>query len=119
MTPFWTFTDRVPRSRQEAMFALAEFADVVAILAASAVSHFEIERRRSGDGHRRAFFKFDVQGQTYDAFFNSPVGLRAQYARGVETGEKANRLLLDALSRPVVCALCASSTAKRARRVPN
>ncbi|HEY8130457.1 MAG TPA: hypothetical protein VII12_01085, partial [Thermoanaerobaculia bacterium] len=35
---------------------------------------------------------------TYDAFFNAPVGLRAQYARSASHGEAANRRVITLLA---------------------
>jgi hypothetical protein len=46
---------------------------------------------------QRAFFKLHLPNCDYDAFFNSPVGYRAQYCIGVENGEARNREILAAL----------------------
>jgi hypothetical protein len=43
-----------------------------------------------------------VSPDAYDAFFNSPLGYRAQYARSITEGEKANRQLLSALEPGLV-----------------
>ncbi len=51
---------------------------------------------------RRAVFLAEVPSQTYDSFFNSPFGYRAQYARGVECGEQANRLLINTLTTDMI-----------------
>jgi hypothetical protein len=47
---------------------------------------------------QRAFFKVHIPKRDYDAFFNSPVGYRAQYCIGVENGETRNREILAALA---------------------
>jgi hypothetical protein len=100
LAPFWTFTDLVPVERQRAMLALIDLSEVTALVASCPVAHFQLESKRHGycAGTQRAFFKIDAGGGTYDAFFNSPVGIRSQYCRSVEQGEKANRQLLDSIT---------------------
>lgn len=53
---------------------------------------FRFERLR---GCNRAAFLLYLPEHIYDAFFNSPVGYRAQYAISQRQGEKANRSLID------------------------
>jgi hypothetical protein len=48
-------------------------------------------------GWTSASFDVRVHADVYEAFFNSPRGLRGQYATNESTGWKANRKLLDAL----------------------
>jgi len=45
-------------------------------------------------------FRVRVPESVYDAFFNSPVGYRAQYRLAIEQGERCNRELIDALTPP-------------------
>jgi len=101
LKPFWTFTDLVPADRQRAMLGLVDFAEVLALVAAQPVVAFSLEPRKLGDcfGTSRAFFKIDAGVAVYDAFFNSPVGLRSQYCRSIEQGEHANRRLVDSVTR--------------------
>lgn len=46
---------------------------------------------------RRPVFSFEVSQNTFDAFFNSPVGYRAQYLADPETGQAANGRLMKRL----------------------
>jgi hypothetical protein len=51
---------------------------------------------------RRAAFRVEVKPWLYDAFFNSSVGYRAQYAVSALRGEEKNWELLNALSPGLV-----------------
>jgi hypothetical protein len=53
-------------------------------------------------GCGRAEFLLQVHPCIYDAFFNSPVGYRAQYALGPALGRSKNRELLDALKTKLI-----------------
>lgn len=78
----------------------SSFEAVQARLAAARVAAFIWEPYRGPElrGCHRASFLLDVSASTYDAFFNSPVGLRAQYALAPAHGEAANRRLLTVLA---------------------
>jgi hypothetical protein len=54
-------------------------------------------RKRGDQALRRLSFRIDADPQAVDAFFNSPVGYRGQYARSMDKGESANRCLVDAI----------------------
>lgn len=95
--PFWNFTDFVPKERREKMLALASFDEVIEQVTAGSVDWFEFEPRRNSE-YRRIFFRLRVGKTAYDAFFNSPVGYRAQYCMGVENGLKQNRRLIEAVT---------------------
>lgn len=47
---------------------------------------------------RRPVFSFEVGQDTFDAFFNSPVGYRAQYLSDPETGQAMNGQLIRRLA---------------------
>lgn len=47
---------------------------------------------------RRPVFSFEVSQDTFDAFFNSPVGYRAQYLADPEAGQTANGHLIKRLA---------------------
>ena len=51
---------------------------------------------------RRPVFSFEVSQNTFDAFFNSPVGYRAQYLADPETGQAANGRLMKRLLPKVI-----------------
>jgi hypothetical protein len=53
-------------------------------------------------GCRRARFLLQVPPAIYDAFFNAPVGLRAQFALDPEVGQKSNRELIDSLKSHLI-----------------
>jgi len=96
LEPFWTFTDFVPKDRREKMLTLTSFDEVIAQVTAGSVDWYEIETRKNSE-YRRIFFRLHVGKTTYDAFFNSPVGYRAQYCKGIENGLKQNRRLIEAV----------------------
>ena len=95
--PLWDFTEFVPQDRREKMMALTSFEDVIEQLTAGSIDRIEFEPRGNSE-HRRIFFKVCVGKTAYDAFFNSPIGYRAQYCMDIENGLKQNRRLMEALT---------------------
>jgi hypothetical protein len=95
--PLWSFAPTVPALRTGALLAYRSFEAVLELLATATVSAFTWEpfKRESLRGCNRAAFLIDVTPEAYDAFFISPMGLRAQYAVSVTHGEAANRRLLS------------------------
>ncbi len=95
----WSFTAQVPASRADLLLAHESFLAVENLIAAARITEFTWEPYRHGElkGCNRAAFLVEVPSSSYDAFFNSPVGLRAQYAISPAQGEGANRRLLNAL----------------------
>lgn len=96
----WSFTEQVPQVRVKRLMSHTSFEAVQARVAAARVTAFVWEPYRGPElrGCHRASFLLDVSASTYDAFFNSPVGLRAQYALTPAHGEAANRRLLTVLA---------------------
>lgn len=93
---YWQFAPHVPRDRVDHLLSLTDFGAVLAALQCAHVEAFVWERAIKPHllGCCRAAFRLRVSAQAYDAFFNSPVGYRAQYAASVAAGESANRQLL-------------------------
>lgn len=91
----------LPRERVERLVRYSNFGAVVDLIKNSALivqfawEPFEAERLR---GCHRASYLLQVSPDAYDAFFNSPVGYRGQFARNVHVGEAANRELLNELA---------------------
>ena len=100
MNALWDFTALVPRKRCEKLLAIASFDEVINRIVRGTVDSFKAEPRENPpcQGCLRAFFRLHVNECDYDAFFNSPVGYRAQYCIGVEHGEKQNRRLIEAIT---------------------
>jgi hypothetical protein len=100
MQHLWGFSAAVSEIRQRGLVAIADFAAVVARVVEGTVVRFAVEPRQNPPclGAYRAVFRLRVAGPAYDAFFNSPVGYRAQYSVGVEQGEQCNRELIAALT---------------------
>jgi hypothetical protein len=94
--PFWNFTECVPKDRREKMLALASFDEVIKQITTGLVDWFEFEPRRNSE-YCRILFRLRVGKAAYDAFFNSPVGYRAQYCISAENGMKQNRRLIEAV----------------------
>lgn len=98
--PLWTFYDSVPETRRKQLLELHSFENIVGglILCADVIAFArgkpQIDELR---GCTRAEFLLNVPSYLYDAFFNSPVGYRAQYAVAVSQGEQQNQELVRAL----------------------
>jgi hypothetical protein len=95
----WGFSPMVPAERSRKLLAVADFDEVVDRIRAGSIEFVQAEPRKNPPclGCYRAFFKVHLPERDYDAFFNAPVGYRAQYAIGVENGELKNRELLTSL----------------------
>lgn len=88
------------------MDAISSFDEVVALLASGTVRTPRGEwRTKSPLDLVRFEAVLDVGCKGYDAFFNSPVGYRAQYCLGVEFGLKQNRQLIDLLTDACLASL--------------
>jgi hypothetical protein len=94
--PLWDFTELVAKDRREKMLALSSFDEVIAHVVGGSIDGFKFEPHRPFEYHR-IFFRIHVGKTAYDAFFNSPVGIRAQYCMDPENGLKQNRSLIEAL----------------------
>jgi hypothetical protein len=101
-TKIWDFTSAVPEERQRFLLSIPHFAAVLEHVGKGVVVSFAVEPRHNPpcEGAHRAVFRLRVAPAAYDAFFNSPVGYRAQYCISVENGERHNRELIDLLTRP-------------------
>lgn len=97
--PLWSFANSINTRRARLMLGHPSFNAVLTLVASARVSAFcwRPYRKEKLRGCYRAEFLLTVKPNTYGAFFNSPVGLRAQYAVSAEHGETANRLLLSRL----------------------
>jgi hypothetical protein len=98
--PLWKFHLNIDGARQDSLFAWTSFENVIgALLLGTEVAAF---RWRAANwvvlaGCHRAEFLLNVSTHTYDGFFNSPVGYRAQYAISAANGVAKNRELIDSL----------------------
>jgi hypothetical protein len=92
----WEFRGSVEGVRAARLSSYPTFDAVASLLAAPVVCGFLWERFSGAQisGCHRASFLIEVSSLAYDAFFNSPVGYRGQYARSLEAGEEANRKLI-------------------------
>ena len=95
----WHFSSSVSTSRLAAMATFANYQAVIASLQRCEVQDFTWESPRDTalSGCERASFRLRVTPTVYDAFFNSPVGYRAQFALGANAGYRGNVKTLDAL----------------------
>src|SRR5215467_5853020 len=92
----WNFTEFVAKDRRYKMLALTSFEEVIAQVAAGSIDSFKLEPHRTFE-YQRIFFRIHVGATVYDAFFNSPVGIRAQYCMDPENGLKQDRRLIEVL----------------------
>jgi hypothetical protein len=105
MVTLWDFTSFVSPERRARLLKQKNFSEVVfEILQTVKIISYEPEPFLSNRlrGCTRASFLLSVERDAYDAFFNSPVGYRAQYCRGRETGERSNRVILNALQDELI-----------------
>ena len=82
------------RSRLTALLSFEEIATEISRTAEVIAFEWESYRGERLRGCNRAAFLLHVSEDIYDAFFNSPVGYRAQYAINQKRGEEANRSLI-------------------------
>lgn len=92
----WQFGDSVPADRASRLLSYVSLDEIIGHLQMAEIVAFAWEPFQSDrlKGCHRVSFLLQVSPDMYDAFFNSPVGYRAQYAVGVVTGEAGNRALL-------------------------
>ena len=101
----WTFHNTVPQARREELLKWPSFTNIVGRLMFEAqVQGFRWEHGDSSHlrNCRRSDFLLRVPQNLYDAFFNSPVGYRGQYAISPDIGILKNRELIDALSTKLI-----------------
>ncbi len=81
------------------MLSVGSFNDVVALIERGQLDEPTLEFKNHGEcaGAVRLLCMIRVGFVAYDAFLNSPVGLRAQYAISPEAGESANSALCNRL----------------------
>jgi hypothetical protein len=73
--------------------------------------------RHEAKGSWRPIIQFDVGGQTFDRFFNSPYGYRGRYLIAPAVGVEANSRALTALTGPLLqLATLAPPIAEEVRR---
>jgi hypothetical protein len=103
----WQFTETVSGDRAARLHGWKSFDEIITCLLYSAIDKFWWEPFRSPrlKGCNRASFTMMVSSATYDAFFNSPKGYRAQYASAPSIGDAANRTVLEALERILLYAV--------------
>jgi hypothetical protein len=105
--PLWTFQDVVPVERQASLFSWHTFENVVGgVILAPWVKVLASRWAPASDAHLlgclRAEFLLDVGSNTYDGFFNSPVGYRAQFAISPSNGTSQNRGLIDSMTNQLL-----------------
>jgi hypothetical protein len=99
-SPIWSLSTALPPERVKCLLSYDQFDAVVELITNSlAILNFVWESFEAArlKGCHRASFLLQVSSQAYDAFFNSPVGYRDQFARSKLQGENANRALLTKL----------------------
>lgn len=96
--PLWDFAG-VNAERRELLMAPFDFGDLVDVIAGEAQNiRFKQEKgTHTAKGSWRPIFWFDVSGTTFDRFFNSPYGYRAQYLADLQNGREKNDVLIAAL----------------------
>jgi hypothetical protein len=105
--PLWTFHDVVPAERQANLLSWSSFDNVIGgIILAPWVRVVAFRWAAASNAHLagcfRAEFLLSVGAHTYDGFFNSPVGYRAQYAISPSNGIARNRELLEAMTNQLL-----------------
>ena len=96
--PIWDFAS-ISAERRELLVAPFDFEDLVTTIAHEA-RNFRFKKEKGtheAKGSWRAIFWFDVSDATFDRFFNSPYGYRAQYVADPQNGREKNAILIEAL----------------------
>jgi hypothetical protein len=104
----WKFTTAISAERAAQLGSWQSFDGIAsALMLEAVVGGFWWEPFNSArlKGCNRASFPLRVMAQVYDAFFNSAVGYRAQYAVSPSRGAAANRALLDSLEPALMAAV--------------
>ncbi|MEP7150614.1 MAG: hypothetical protein ABI856_02805 [Nitrospira sp.] len=96
--PEWQLVGLSPE-RRELLTAFFEFDELVEDIAREMRSvRFKKDKgTHEAKGSWRPIFWFDVLGTTFDRFFNSPYGYRAQYLADPESGRDKNASLIASL----------------------
>jgi hypothetical protein len=97
-TPLWDF-EGISAERREFLKAPFDFGDLVGIITSEAWNiRFKKEPgTHEAKGSWRPIFWFDIAESTFDRFFNSPHGYRAQYLADPQNGTERNAVLIAAL----------------------
>src|SRR5512139_595275 len=93
----WKFTESFDASRLERLNGVATFDDVVKAIQGSleVIGGWVCLATDLGPGDCwRPIVAVEVESSAFDAFFNSPVGYRAQFLLSPERGQAANSVLL-------------------------
>jgi hypothetical protein len=103
-TSIWKFSETMAADRRRRLLSYGSFEEIELIVGAAEIAAVVWEPFRGEllNGCHRASYLLRVSEEAYDAFFNSPVGYRAQFALDTRTGEHANRRLLAALEERLV-----------------
>lgn len=104
----WKFAEGFDPVRKARLLAVPSFDWIVERISLE-MAHVWAEIARGASGKvldcKRPEFGFQVSRNTFDAFFNSPVGLRAQYLHDATDGQAATRKAIDRISERLVDAL--------------
>lgn len=100
----WAYSNELGIDRISRLTSASSFEAVVEMMCSATICGYLMERANSTrlKGLRRASFLLDVVPDTYDVFFNSSVGYRAQYAMSADHGRRANRILIDRLTTSLI-----------------
>lgn len=100
----WKFSESIPAERRERLLSYADFSEIALLLADARPIKFIWEPYDNTflKGCHRASFLLEVSSPTYDAFFNSPVGYRGEYAASISRGEAANSQLIRQLENSLL-----------------
>jgi hypothetical protein len=98
---FWKFSQTLPSERANKLLSWRSFDEITSHFKSCQIAPMwwepAIAPRLRDIGCHRASFVLTVPPDVYDAFFNSPVGYRGQFARSERHGEAANRHLIESL----------------------
>lgn len=92
----WEFGESVSAERIRQLQSYTSFNQIALLIETATITNFVWEPFEDArlKGCHRAAFLVEVAAHVYDAFFNSPVGYRAEFAASIIRGETANRCLL-------------------------
>lgn len=102
---FWRFSDHFDEKRKGILHGEGSFAAIMErVIACARVTNFDVCQGKEGHLKNclRPQFTLKVETETFDLFFNSPHGYRAQYLLDPDEGQKQNAKLIERLSEKLL-----------------
>jgi hypothetical protein len=96
--PFWAF-DNIPNDRLEYLIVPFDLETLIGRIQSEIrnICYKNDKGKHEAKGLWRPLFRFEVDKETFDRFYNSPHGYRGQFLADIKRGEKVNTTLISSL----------------------